>query len=153
MPSTNLISPYTDSYTYYANTDALNTMMDALPTGFYIWAIIALILAIVGGVLVYVLFVRSKSTPKGKFAKWLKDFLSFKIMWIEPILKMIYYFATIFAVLYSFTFLALGGTGILMWLMCLVFGPIFIRLIYEVSMMFIMIWRNTKDIADNTKKK
>ena len=153
MPSTNLISPYTDSYTYYANTDAFDTMMDALPTGFYIWAIIALILAIVGSILVYVLFVRSKSTPKGKFAKWLKDFLSFKVMWIEPILKMIYYFATIFAVLYSFTFLTLGGTGILMWLMCLILGPIVIRLVYEASMMFIMIWRNTKDIADNTKKK
>lgn len=153
MPSTSLISPYTDSYTYYSDTQAINNVLDALPTGSYIWGVIALILAIVGSILIYVLFVRSKTAPKGKFAKWLKDFLSFKIMWIEPILKMIYYFATIFAVLYSFTFLTLGGTGILLWLMCLILGPIVIRLVYEATMMFIMIWRNTKDIADNTKKK
>ncbi len=153
MPSTSLISPYTDSYTYYSDVDTINSVLSSMPTGVYIWIVIAMILAIIGGVLAYVLFVRPKTTPKGKFAKWLKDFLSFKIMWIEPILKMIYYIATIFVVLFSFTFLAAGGTGILAWLMCLVFGPIFIRLIYEVSMMFIMIWRNTKDIADNTKKK
>jgi len=121
--------------------------------GMGIWGIIALILAIVGGILVYFLFVNSKSTPKNKFAKWLKDFLAFKIMWIEGILKVIYYFATIFIILYSFSFLALGGMGFLMFLMTLVLGPIIIRLIYEATMMFIMIWRNTKDIAENTKKK
>ncbi len=147
MPTTSL---YTDS-SY--DTQAIMNLLYSLPTGFYIWSIVALILAIIGGVLVYALFVKPNTTPKGKFAKWLKDFLSFKIMWIEPILKMIYYFATIFAVLYSFTFLALGGEGILMWLGCLVFGPIVIRIIYEASMMFIMIWRNTRDIAENTKKK
>ena len=153
MPSTNLISPYTDSYTYYSDTEAINAMLGALPTGFYIWVIIAFILAIVGGVLAYFLFVKPKTTPKGKFAKWLKDFLSFKIMWIEPILKMIYYAATIFVILFSFTFFSLGAEGILMWLMCLVFGPIVVRLVYEMTMMFIMIWRNTRDIAENTKKK
>ena len=54
-----------------------------------IWMIIAAILAIVGGILVYFLFVKAKTDPKGKFLKWLKDFLAFKIMWIEPILKVI----------------------------------------------------------------
>lgn len=120
--------------------------------GASIWGIIALVLAIVGGILVYFLFVKAKTEPKGKFAKWLKDFLSFKIMWIEPILKVVYYVATIFTVLYSFTFLALGGYGFLMFLMCLVLGPIIIRIVYEATMMFIMIWRNTRDIAENTKK-
>ena len=118
-----------------------------------IWMIIAAILAIVGGILVYFLFVKSKTEPKGKFAKWLKDFLAFKIMWIEPILKVIYYVLTIFVVLNSFSFLALGGYGVLMWILTLVLGPILIRLGYEATMMFIMIWRNTQDIADNTKKK
>ena len=119
--------------------------------------IIAAILAIVGGILVYFLFVKAKTEPKGKFGKWLKDFLSFKVMWIEPILKVVYYIATIFIVLYSFTFFGMfnlmGGMAFLMWLLTLILGPIIIRIIYEMSMMFIMIWRNTKDIADNTKKK
>ena len=118
-----------------------------------IWIIIALILAIIGGILLYFLFVKSKDEPKGKFAKWLKDFLSFKIMWIEPILKTVYYILTIFIILFSFAFLSEGGVGVLMWLCTLVFGPIAIRLMYEMTMMFIMIWHNTKDIAENTAKK
>ncbi|MBQ3320764.1 hypothetical protein IJH72_01835 [Candidatus Saccharibacteria bacterium] len=118
-----------------------------------IWAIIALILAIVGGILVYFLFANSKNEPKGKFAKWLKDFLNFKIMWIEGILKVVYYFATIFIILFSFTFLAMGGTGVLMFFFTLILGPVLIRIFYEATMMFIMIWRNTKDIAANTEKK
>ena len=121
--------------------------------GVGIWMIIAAILAVVGGILVYFLFVKSKQEPKGKFLKWLKDFLSFKIMWIEPILKVVYYMATIFIVLFSFSFLALGGSGILMWLLTLVLGPVAVRVAYEATMMFIMIWRNTRDIAENTSKK
>lgn len=118
-----------------------------------VWTIIAAVLAIIGGILLYYLFVKAKENPKGKFLKWLKDFLSFKIMWVEPILKMIYYIGTIFIMLYSFSFLQLGGNGVIMWLITLILGPIFIRLVYELSMMFIMIWRNTRDIAENTKKK
>ena len=142
-------------YEAYQLLNSLDTSSSytSAAAGASIWGIIALVLAIVGGILVYFLFVNAKTEPKGKFAKWLKDFLSFKIMWIEPILKVVYYVATIFTVLYSFTFLALGGYGFLMFLMCLVLGPIIIRIIYEATMMFIMIWRNTRDIAENTKKK
>ena len=121
-----------------------------------IWLIIAAILAIVGGILVYFLFVKSKNEPKGKFAKWLKEFLSFKVMWLEPILKVVYYIATIFIILYSFTFFGMfnimGGLAFLGFLVTLILGPVLIRIAYEMTMMFIMIWRNTKDIADNTKK-
>ena len=141
--------------TYYtpSDYDALYGAASALPQGFYIWAGIATILAIVGGILLYFLFVKSKNEPKGKFAKWLKDFLSFKIMWIEPILKCVYYIATIATILISFGFLGYGGTGVLMFFCTLIFGPIVVRLMYEAAMMFIMIWRNTRDIADNTSKK
>lgn len=121
--------------------------------GMGIWGIIALVLAIVGGILVFFLFTNAKTDPKNKFAKWLKDFLAFKVMWIEGILKVVYYAATIFVMLYSFSFLALGGVGFLMFLIFLVAMPIIIRIFYEATMMFIMIWHNTKDIAENTKKK
>ncbi|MBR2709129.1 DUF4282 domain-containing protein [Candidatus Saccharibacteria bacterium] len=140
-------SSATSSLTGLANT----------ASGIGVWSIIAIILAIVGGILVYFLFVKAKTEPKGKFGKWLKDFLSFKIMWIEPILKVVYYIATIFVILYSFSFLGLmgimGGSAFLMFLGCLILGPIVVRIAYEMTMMFIMIWRNTRDIAENTKKK
>ncbi len=135
-------------YDYNGLTSTTNTLQGA-----GIWMIIAGILAIVGGILVYFLFVKAKDEPKGKFLKWLKDFLSFKVMWIEPILKVVYYIATIFIILNSFTFLAAGGSGVLMWLLTLILGPVILRVLYESTMMFIMIWRNTRDIAENTKKK
>ena len=135
-----------------ANNNASSAM-----AGFGIWTIVALILAIIGGVLIYFLFVKAKTTPKGKFAKWLKDFLSFKIMWIEPILKVIYYITTIYVVLFSFNYLGmmgvLGGTAFLMFLFTLILGPILVRVVYEFTMILIMIWRNTRDIAENTGKK
>jgi hypothetical protein len=136
-----------------ADYDALYGAASTLPTGFYVWFIIAGILAVVGGVLTYFLFVKNKNTPKGKFAKWLKDFLNFKIMWLEPILKIVYYILTIGCILVSFGFLSYGGAGVILFFMTLIGGPILIRLGYEMTMMFIMIWRNTRDIADNTAKK
>ncbi len=117
-----------------------------------IWTIIALILAVIGGILVFFLFVQRKKEPKGKFAKWLKNFLAFKIMWIEAIAKIFYYTLTIFVILLSFSFLTQGGSGVLMFLCTIVLGPIVIRIVYESIIMFIMVWRNTKDIAENTKK-
>ena len=144
---------YTSSY--YDYEDILSSGSSSAASsiaGATIWMIIAAILAIVGGILVYFLFVRSKTEPKGKFAKWLKDFLAFKVMWIEPILKVVYYIATIYVILFSFTFLALGGVGVLSFFLCLILGPIGVRLAYEMTMMFIMIWRNTRDIAESTKK-
>ncbi len=151
----NFASNYTlDTSMYDTYGDTYNTYASAAQ-GMQIWGIIALILAIVGGILIYFLFVRSKNPVKGKFAKLLKDFLSFKIMWIEPILKVIYYAATIYVMLLSFSFLGIGagGYGFLMFLVFLIVVPIIIRLVYEATMMFIMIWRNTRDIADNTEKK
>ena len=146
-----------DYETYKMLTDISSndhyTTSVSMPEGFYIWFLIAGILAIVGGILTYFLFVKSKSEPKGKFAKWLKDFLSFKIMWLEPILKVVYYILTIGCILVSFGFLGYGGAGIIMFFLTLIGGPILIRLGYEMTMMFIMIWRNTQDIADGVKKK
>lgn len=114
-----------------------------------IWGVIAFILAIIGGILVYFLFVNAKTTPKNKFLIWLKDFFAFKTMWIEAIAKVLYYISTIYLILFSF---ALISTSFLSFILTLVLGPIIIRILYEVFIMFIMIWRNTADIAKNTKK-
>lgn len=144
------------TYNYNYGTNSYNAMYDttvAMPEGFLIWIGIAAILAIIGGILIYFLFARSKTTPKNKFAVWLKDFLNFKIMWLEPILKTVYYIATLMVILASFGFLGYGGFGVLMFFLTLLLGPVFVRIVYEASMMFIMIWRNTKDIADNTTSK
>lgn len=135
--------------TYNLGSSSLtSTANNAAASG--IWTIIAAILAVVGGILLYFLFVRAKSEPKGKFLIWLKDFLAFKTMWIEPVMKVLYYILTIFTILGSFSLIS---AGFLLFILTLVLGPIVIRLFYEMTMMYIMIWRNTQDIAKNTEKK
>ena len=130
---------YFNSPYYYSNTPDY--------TWVGIWAIISIILAIIGAILVYVLFVRRKGQPKNKFLCWLKDFLNFKTMWIELILKITYYVATIFCILYSF---ALIPFNFLSFLLVLILMPVLIRLIYEGCLIIIEIWKNTKIIAKNS---
>lgn len=130
-----------------------NSSYASVPEEVGVWIFISAILAIVGGILTYFLFVKNKTAPKGNFAIWLKKFLKFEILWIEPILKVIYYISTIFVILSSFSYLSMGGAGILAFFLSLIIGPTIVRVVYEALIMFIMIWRNTKDIADNTKKK
>lgn len=137
-------------YTYTYDDPMListNTVSSGNPAA--IWTIIAAVLALVGGILTYFLFVKSKTEPNGRFVKWLKDFLSFKTMWIEPLMKIVYYVLTIFVVLGAFSYIA---TNAIAFFAMLIGGPIVVRLSYELVMMFIMIWRNTQTIADNTKK-
>ncbi len=144
-----------NSYNYGLDSSlySTNSTTVTISSGAEVWVIIASILALVGGILTYFLFVKGKTEPKNKFLKWLKDFLAFKTMWLEPILKCFYYIATIFVILFSFAFLGQGGSGVLSFFVTLILGPIVVRLIYETAMMFIMIWRNTENISENTKKK
>ena len=70
-------------------------------------------------------------------------------MFVEIILKVVYLIATIYVILLSFSFI---GTSFFVFLSMLLFGPIAIRLIFEQLLMFIMIWKNTSEIAKNIKK-
>ncbi len=114
-----------------------------------VWAIIAMVLAIVGGILVYFLFVKKNLTIKNKFLAWLKKFLAFKIMWIESILQILYYISTIFAILVSFAFIPYDfGT----FLACLIIWPILLRVAYEAILVMLKIWENTRETAANTRE-
>ena len=122
-------------------------------TGVLIWTIISIVLAIVGGILVYALFLNKKNEGKFKgFLGWLYDFLKFKIMSIEIILKVSYLILAIFVTLWSFTFFASGSTW-WMFFVCLIFGNLGARLAYELSLIVVMIWRNTADIRKHLIKK
>ena len=113
------------------------------------WTVVSLILAIIGGVLVYFLFIKGKDLNLSAGLTKLRDLLDFKIMLIEPILKILYLVITIFVILISFNFITIN---FLSFLLTLLLGPVIVRIIYEASLMLVMIWKNTKIIADNTAK-
>ena len=131
------------------NSRSLISMSDAV--GSTVWIVLSLILAIVGGILVYFLFLSKKNEGKFKgFVGWLYDFLSFKKMFLEALLKITYLIVAIYITLSSF---ALIGTSFLSFLLTLVLGNVIARVIYEFSLILLVICRNTTEIAKNTSKK
>lgn len=132
----------------YGNNFYSNTMGPTF-TGSAVWTIIAFILALVGGFLAYYLFVKNTKKMDNKFLNWLKRFLNFKEMLIEPILKVSYIILAIFITLYSFNMISVSFIS---FLLTLVLGNIVLRIIYEWCLVLIMIWKNTTEINDKTKK-
>ncbi len=116
--------------------------------GIFIWTIVAVILAIVGAILIYFLFVKSKADFKGG-AKAFRDYLSFKTMHIEGLAKMFYYATTIYVVLTSInSLILLGGNGVLPFFEQLLLYPLVIRFAYEFVMVIVKIWRNTEKMVE-----
>ena len=115
----------------------------------YNWTIVALVLSVVGGILAYILFVKKDVKIENKFLIWFKSFLDFKEMLIETILKVTYISLAIFITLSAFKLISVSFMG---FLVSLVFGNLMLRLIYEASLMFVMIWRNTSEINKKMKK-
>lgn len=114
-----------------------------------VWIIISLILAIIGGILAYVLFVKKDNKLPNKFLEWLKKFLDFKEMIVEPLLKVTYIILAIFITLSSFSLIS---ESFVEFLLSLVVGNLVLRLIYEFSLVLIQIWKNTTQINDKMKK-
>ncbi len=134
-------------YTYgYTTVSAPKATSSLAAAG--VWGIIAAILAIIGGILVYVLFLSKKNEKKFTgFVKWLYDFLSFKTLTLEMLLKVFYLITAIYLTLVSFAFI---GTSALLFFGILILGNLFARIIYEGSLLVILIYKNTKEI--NEKK-
>lgn len=114
-----------------------------------VWMIVSIILAIIGGFLIYFLFLNKKNEGKfNGFLGWLYDFLSFKKMFLETLLKITYLILALYITLSSF---ALIGFNFLAFLLTLVLGNLVLRVAYEFSLILLVICRNTTEIAKNMK--
>ena len=107
-------------------------------------------LALVGGVCAYLMFVKSDEEPKDPRLLKLKEFLSFKKMIIEGLLKATYIVFALFVTLYSF--LIMVDTSFITGLMLLILLNILLRIGYEASLIVLLIWRNTSDISKKLGK-
>lgn len=115
------------------------------------WALPAIIISLVVAVLVYFLFLSRKNDGKFKGAiGWLYDFLTFKKLTVEGILKILYMTVALYITIMSFTII---GTNFAAFLLMLIGGNIAIRVVYEVVLVFLIICRNTSEINDKLSKK
>lgn len=128
-----------------------NLISTSSSTGDSTWMIISLILAIVGGIIAYILFVMK---PKAKeytgFIAWLHDFLNFKKLFISTILKVTYIMCALYVTLASFAFI---GSSAAAFFGLLIFGNIILRVIYEFLMLTITLVNNTTEINNKLNKK
>ena len=117
-------------------------MYDSFGAG--IWFIVSVILSIVGGIVLYFTFLKKSNEEKfDGFAGWMYDFLTFRKMMIESILKICYLISALFVTLISF----IAGGNILACLIVLVVGNLIVRIVYEFSLILLVICRNTTDIS------
>jgi len=130
-------------------TTGIPTARLSVGMGSAVWTLVSLILAAVGCFLVYFLFVKKNIKTDSKFLKWLKDFLNFDTMLIESILKIAYIFVVIFITLGSFSLISVS---FLSFIVTLIFGNLISRIIYELILITVMIWKNTAEIRKNLKK-
>ena len=122
--------------------------LEGASTGFFVWTIVSLVLAIIGAVGGYFLFIKPDKKLGNKFLDWAKDFFSFKKMLIEDLLKIFYAFIAIYITLSS---LALIGSNFFGFILYLVVGNLVARISFEASLILIMIWKNTNDINKKLK--
>ncbi len=132
-------------YEYYDMMDSGFGISNSSTT----WMIVAFILAIVGGILTYFLFLKKDNNNKFTgFVNYLYEFLSFKKMWLETILKVSYLILTIYITLMSFELIS---KSFIAFLLTLVFGNIILRVVYELSLILLTICRNTTEINKKLK--
>ena len=125
------------SYSYYHGPNPVVT-------------VILFLIALVGGICAYLMFVKSDEEPKDPRLLKLKEFLSFKKMIIEGLLKATYIIFALFVTLYSFEIMI--STSFITGLMLLILLNIMLRIGYEASLIVLLIWRNTSDISKKLGK-
>ena len=114
--------------------------------------IFLLILALGAAIAAFILIVpENKGRQFTGFMRVLHDILNFKQLLLEKILKFCYIFFTVYATLLglfsSFEMFEWdAGTGLLMMLSSLTLIPLLIRVVFEMSMMVILLVKNVIDI-------
>ena len=134
---------YSYGYNGYNAVSTVNAI-----NGTLVWTIISAVLAIGGGIALYFIFLRSNK-KFNNFLDKLRDFLNFKSLLLEEILKVTYLILAIFITLSSFGLIAVSFVS---FLLTLILGNLILRITYELSILLIKICKNTSEINSKLKK-
>ena len=138
---------------YGSSSSALSQLQGAATTANNIqsWAMPALIISLIAAVLIFFLFLSKKNEGKFTgFLGWMYDFLTFKKLAVEAILKILYITLALYITIMSFSVISLSfGTFLGM----LIGGNILIRVLYELALVLLIVCRNTSEINAKLTKK
>ena len=101
--------------------------------------------------LVFFFLIQKKKAPRGRFMRWLREFLNFRSIMISGIIKFLYVFLAVILTITSVIVMFQGRddtvlTMILTGLAMLIIGNIVLRITMEMTMAIISMWDNTSDI-------
>lgn len=114
-----------------------------------VWAIISVIIAICASIVIYFTFLNKDNEKKYTgFLKSLYDFLSFKTLTLEAILKIFYMFIAIYITLASFELIKVS---IIAFVLMLIIGNVVARIVFESALLLLMIYRQLVKISDSKK--
>lgn len=137
-------------YTYGTDFADISTTTATKAASGMIWVVISAILAVIGGIVLYFTFLSKKNEGKFTgFLGWLYDFLTFKKMMIENVLKILYIIVALFVTLSSFGLISIS---FLAFLLTLVIGNVLTRVIYELLLVKLVICKNTTEINKKLNK-
>lgn len=111
--------------------------------GQMVWTIISAVIALIGGIVLYFTFLKSKNEGRFKgFLGWMYDFLTFRKMMLEALLRICYLILVIFVTLAGF-----AAGNLLVCLLTIILGNLAIRIVYEFALIMLVICRNTSEIS------
>ena len=112
--------------------------------------VISALISLVIAILLWALVLPEKKRQKlDKFFAFLADVFNFKSLLIEKILKFTYVFLTFFAIVFGFCMLFIvsyGESMALYGVLVMILGPIALRLVYEISLLGIILVKNVIQI-------
>ena len=115
-----------------------------------VWIIISILLAVIGGIFIFTTyFGKGKDKEYDGYKKTLYDFLNFKITIIEPIFRVLYLIVAIAITLCSFSYIPIN---FFQFIGTLVFGNIVARLLFELLLLTLKLFKDVSDINKKLKK-
>ncbi len=130
----------------YDNYSSTLEKIEWMGTSAMIAFFLALILTIVAFI---VLLPANKRKGLKGFALWLHDFLNFKILFVEAILKFLYVLATASAIIYCV--LNMFNRDFLLWFLGMIGAFVVIRIFYELAMLTVVLVTNVIQINNKLK--
>ena len=120
----------------------------------YVMTILGTLTAIGGTVCAAIFLIPEKKNARYKgFLKFLSDFVTFKTLYIDKVLKVLYVLTTLYCVCVGFFWIFTFSSWYSIPGLCmLLFGPIVVRLIFELVVMFILLVNNVIEINNRLKK-
>ncbi|MBQ7444606.1 MAG: hypothetical protein IJS71_01525 [Clostridia bacterium] len=109
-------------------------------------------LTAMGGTVMAALFLipdKKRAKLKG-FLKILADIATFRTLYIDKVIKILYVFSTLICICVGF-FLLFTGTLFLPGLLLMLLGPVVVRIMYELLSMYVILVNNVVEL--NNKKK